>query len=378
MEKKFFKATKITCEEVKTNKNEILEAKCIFIQGMDLFQKDRALKEILNILNVPINDNERSYLYYADEYSDKIKIGAILDVLNMFTFEMKERVVTIRNIEDLNKDALEKLLKYTQDPFEQSKLIMIYEEDKISYPKYKIIKNIQNNSLIIETKEIRYENELSPMVDIILTENKLKMEDNTKKFFLNKMGTKTNQVLIEKSEKSHYYIEKEEFDVYNALNEIKKLDLFIGNNNIITIDDINKCTLDSKTYTITDLEEAIGYKQKKNALKIIEYLVQDIEDFVMVNGKICSFFFFLWKLEAELRNGKNLNDLLIERKIIKASWKQYAIDLRVNKYKTFLNNYNRNKILNALKQIYICDSRKKLSAAEDKILMTAMICGIIK
>ena len=378
MEKNYFKKSKIFCDEVKSNIDSILAAKCIFIQGMDTFQKDRAFEDILKILKTLKNDNEKSFLFYADEFSDKVKIGSILDILNMYSFDVAERLVTIKKIEDLSNDALKKLLKYVENPCPQSRLIMIYEEDEISYAKYKTIRNIKSNSLIIETKEIKYENDLSPIIDMILLENNLKMDDNTKKSFLNKMGTKENLILIEKSEKSHYYIGKEEFDIYNVFNEIKKLELYIGNKSYITMNDINQCTLNSQKNAINDLEDALGEKNLPKALNIVKNLMENENDLVMINGKIGSFFYFLWKMEAELKNGKNITDLLIDRKIIKSTWKQYAINLRVNKYKTFLYNYDRNKIMNALKQIYICDSRKKLSVADDMILMTSMIYGIIK
>ena len=85
---------------------------------------------------------------------------------------------------------------------------------------------------------------------------------------------------------------------------------------------------------------------------------------------LSNLFFTLMKLNALLRKNVSHNDL--KEKYMSEVYHSYR-----DKYLTFLKNYNQNQIQVALKSLYECDCKVKLSMAEDLVLVTALVLEIL-
>jgi len=353
MESRIFKPSKINCDQVKENAELVNSNMCIFIQGSDNFQRDRALNEILKILKYTINDEMNSFLYYGDLFSDKVKIGEIIDTLNMYSFNLSPRLITIRNFEFLKKDAIARISKYIDDPCPHSRLIIdCFSSDF----KDRTFDTLTKKCLHIQSQEVVWQKDKIKWLDILLAENDLKMDERTKALF----------------------IEKIEFDIYNVDNELKKLKLYINGQNLVTINDVTKCTLNTRVYTMFELLESVGFKRKTEVFYIIENLIDNDTSIILIIYKLCDYFYNLLKIDAQTRNGKTITDILLESKEITPNTHEYRKKIIIEKYTTYLKNYNRAKILNALKQLYICDSRAKLTLASEKVLLANMVYNILR
>jgi DNA polymerase III delta subunit len=212
---------------------------------------------------------------------------------------------------------------------------------------------------------MKYASHLMQWLNTYLYENQIRMDERTKTYFTN---------IVEP-------------DAFTAYNEMKKLELYVtpppfnhkdtreftqGHKGplTITIDDIKNCTINSKSYTVFDLIDAIGYRKKVDALKMADNLISNEESIMMINTMLANFFFTLWRLNALKRRGISSGEL-------SANYMKEINPYFREKYLTFLNNYDQKQIDNALRQLYLCDTRAKLSMAAEKILVTSLVCGVI-
>jgi DNA polymerase-3 subunit delta len=339
-------AKKNTCDQIKSYHDEIKKARCIFIYGTDAFGRESSYKYIMQTLNISTYDEISSFLFYGDDYLKDKSIAPIMQALNMYSFDLSEKVIFIKQADLLDGEALSRLADYTESPSPYAKLVMIAEKADNRFASYK---TIIKNSLVFETTTMKYAKDMVLWLDIYLKEHNLEMDYEAKNFFVNIV----------------------ELDSYTAYNEMKKLELYVGKRNKITANDIKECTVNTKAHTIFDLMDAIGYRQKKRALAVAENLLENDNSLIMIITMITNFFFTLWRLDSLKRSGISTSELTAK----------YMNDINSyfrGKYTEFSQNYNFSAIKNAFDELYICDSRVKLSMASEQVLLANLILKIIR
>ena len=341
---------KITCNQVHLHKKEILDSRCIFISGSDAFQKDNCFKYIINLLNPVVHNNSQidngisAFLFYGVDYSTDEHILTIMDTINMLSFDLSEIIISIKYLESLKSKAIAKLVKYTENPNPYAKLILVSDAVDGRLTMYKTLKE---NCLNIETTDMKYQKDLLIWLDDYIRTHNLIMERQVKDYF--------TTIVVP--------------DAYIAYNEMQKLEIYIGKRKTITIDDIKECTVNTKTSTIFEFLDAIGFRQTSKALTIAENLINNLESIIMINTMLTNFFYTLWRLDALRRKGISQRDLISKHM-------DSIINFKRDNYIRFLLNYNTLQIQNALKNIYICDCRAKLSMADDKVLITSLVMSL--
>jgi DNA polymerase-3 subunit delta len=346
---------KLYTDMVLSHKAEIIKARIIFIHGSDSFQKDKCLKQIFEVLKLPINDNIQTYLYFGEDYTNKSQMNEIIDSLNTLSFDMSERIVTIKNIEEIVKvskgseqkgkksdTTIDRLLNYIINPNYSTKLILI--SDKYD-GRLNVYKTIVDNSFTLETRQMTYQSDLVKWLANYLNENQISMEQQARELFT---------TIVEP-------------DAYIAYNELQKLQIYIDESRNITRKDVLECTVSSKAFTIFDLIDSIGYLEKEKSLRISENMLANNESLIMIISMLTNFFLSLLQIKSKQQMGESRDSYL------KEIHKYFH-----EKYIKFLSNYNRERIFKALHLLYICDSRAKLTMASDLVLLTDLVCGIMK
>jgi DNA polymerase III delta subunit len=343
---------KIYAEQLERYRNEIISSRVVLVYGTDAFQRDKCFKSILKMhfqyikMETTVNDGMNSFLFYGDEYGRLDRINAIIETLNMFTFDLSERIVSIRYFDQMNKECMERIAQYTDNPNPHTKLLIV--ADKLD-SKLLAFKKIVKNSFVIETKEMKYPSHLMQWLNNYLRDNSgLMMDENAKRFFI-------NTVLP---------------DAYTAFNEIKKLELYVSPRNRITVQDIKECTISSKVFTVFDLIDAVGFRQRQLALDISEKIIKNEDSIIMIISLLTSFFFSLWRLTVLKNKNISINELK----------ERYMKDINPffrDKYIQFLSNYNLKQIENAFDELYKSDIRAKLTMASDLVLVSDLVFKIV-
>jgi DNA polymerase III delta subunit len=238
------------------------------------------------------------------------------------------------------------LVKYISNPNDSSKLILV--SDKYD-TKLNVYKAIVSGSFVLETRDMKYQRDLIRWLENYLSEKQLGMEKRAMELFTS---------IVEPN-------------AYLAFNEMQKLEIYIGTARMITHQDVRECTVSSKLYTIFDLIDAIGNRNKSHSLHISENMISNNESLIMIIVMLTNFFITLLRLKSLQNKGISIMELKVEH--MKDINNKYIRD----KYIVYLSNYDRKKMLKALKQLYICDSRAKLTMASDVVLLTELVCGII-
>ncbi len=112
-------------------------------------------------------------------------------------------------------------------------------------------------------------------------------------------------------------------------NEIDKLFVFIGDRKKVTIEDIGAVVGASKGYTIFELQNAIGRKDSKEAVRILERMLEVGQSPQMIIVMLTRFFTQLWKLSDA--RARRMSEQEIAREIGVSPYfvKQY-IDFHAN------------------------------------------------
>ena len=227
---------KIDYGDLYRNQKRIKEFNNFCILGNEDFQKNQALKIVLNSFNVSDFDGFDSFLVYGDDFTTKNNsISSMIEQLNMLPFIQTHKTLVLKNFDELNNDNQARIVKYLENPSPDN--IFIFTVNKLDARKAQT-KIIFESCMVIESKEIRYPNVLARWIDDETQQRGLRFEPNAKNEFLNSV----------------------ELDYYVAFNELTKLELYIGNRKTITRDDVINCTALSKIFSIFTLLDSIGYR----------------------------------------------------------------------------------------------------------------------
>ena len=146
------------------------------------------------------------------------------------------------------KERLSEYLKENIGNIKQSVIIIFIEEDTDARQElYKIIDKLGTIC------KFEYQNplQLQKRIKLICTENKVKINDNTLKYFIECVGTNMQEVI----------------------NEITKLIQYVGENGEIKNEDIDKLSIKKLESIIFDLTDNLGKKEIAQALNVLQNLI---------------------------------------------------------------------------------------------------------
>lgn len=339
--------SKITFDQLSTQISEIEKYNIIFIYGPEEFQKNESLSQILKKLDCKVIDQFDSFLVYGDDYSSKSNsVNVVLEQLYMSPFILKKKIVIIKNFDEMSADNQETVSKYCDKNLYDN--VLILTSSKLDQ-KTNRMKKITSSSFVIECKELKYPSILMKYITEELRRRQLKMDEKCKQTFINSI----------------------DLDYYTAYNELNKLELYIGSSRTVMEDDVKNCTAFSKTYSVFDLIDEIGYKNLDKSLIIADNIIKADENAILIITLLTNFFLSIWKLS--IFKSRNLSNSDLKER--------YMNDIPVfvrDKYLVFLKNYNQKQIQHALTLILNCDRQLKLTMASDIVLIETLIIKIIK
>ncbi|HPM01896.1 MAG TPA: DNA polymerase III subunit delta [Candidatus Cloacimonadota bacterium] len=335
-------STKITFDELPRYTDKIKIHRNFCILGAEAFQKNEALKIILKTFNIEEFDSFDSFQVYGDDYTSKANpVSNIIEQLNMMPFVQPQKTLVLKNYDDMNADNQEQVVKYLAHYNPDS--LFIFTAEKLDSRTARA-KKIYETCMTIECKEIRSISVLSRWLNDEVRRRGLEFDEKAKIEFLNTI----------------------EMDFYIASNELYKLELYIGKHKRITMEDVKNCTASSKTFTVFEMIDEIGYKRVQKAIMMADNLLENDESHIMILTMITNLFMTLWKLSAI--KSKNISDTEL-----KARYMNDILPFFRDKYINFLKNYPLVKIKKAIELLLETDRQAKLTMASDYVLIETLI-----
>lgn len=151
-------------------------------------------------------------------------------------------------------------------------------------------------------------------------------------------------------------------------NEIDKLFVFVGEKKAITHEDVAAVVGASKGFTVFELQNAIGRKDTREAIRITERMIEAGQPATMMIVMLTRFFTQLWKLSDPKLRKKPEGEIASEIGIPPYFLKQQM---------QFQSNFSVTQIENALKALLEADRMLKSTSPDPHLLIDLLVIALI-
>ncbi|MBK7631609.1 MAG: DNA polymerase III subunit delta [Ignavibacteriales bacterium] len=221
-------------------------------------------------------------------YGENQSFASIIGLASTFPFGSDKKLIIVKQAEKL-KDKKEKkeIVNYFQSPTEFTVLLFIHD-GAISNPASDPYKTLANEGFLFEAKELKGKSLIDWLITTVEKNGKTISYDNA-------------QLLTDISGENRNTLES----------QLEKIFIYVGDKKEITIDSIRGLSTSLKQYTIFDLQNAIGKKNKSAALKVAINLLKNGMEPIQIIAMLNKYFTSLARLN-ELTT-TNTNEFQIAR-----------------------------------------------------------------
>ncbi len=315
--------------------------------GNEEFLIEESIKVILeNALDSGLRD-----FNFDVVYGNEIDLQGLLSLLYLLPVMSPKRVVVMRNAEKFfNKISRSKKAKD--------------EEAFINYlkkPNPDVIFIIVLNEPDFEKEIYKKVFEFSTVVDL-----KAPYDSQIPSWIAKRVKEKGKDITGDACKLLQAYVGNSLRDLEN---EITKLFIFVGDSKkLIDIEDVKQVVGLSRSFTVFDLQKAIGERNLQLAITIIERMLQVGEFPPVILTMLTRYFTLLWKLH--------------ELKKVESDPKKLANSLQISQYHIkeylyHLGKFKEAEIKNAFKYLIEADELIKTSPVDEKVVLSQMIYKII-
>jgi DNA polymerase III subunit delta len=317
-------------------------APCFFLFGPENFLKDK----ILGILLKKFSDPDSEQFDTVKLYADDTGAANIIEQLEMNPFLSDFKIVIIKNFEKLIPKDKDFIADYLNNPVETS--VLVIDSERID-KRLNAYKTIVNNSISVQCKSPYGVQDILTWLRNELSGKNIKMDNETANLFAN-------------------YIEP---DYLIASNELEKLIIASKNKNIITKDDVAECVGRSRSNSIFDLQNALGRKNLKKSLIILENLLENNESPIFIISMLTNFYRNIWKILVLKEN--NVKNSEITSVYLKEIFYSFRED-----YLSFARNYNLSSLYKIFTLLLNTDISLKSIDVKEIVLLESLLFNICR
>ena len=266
----------------------------------------------------------------------------VIDYAQAFPFGSEKKLIIFKQAEK-PKDKKD-LVRYIESPAEFTILICIHD-GTISNPESEPYNTLLKNGYLFEAKELKGKH----LLDWLLAE----VESRNKKITNENAG-----LMIDIVGESKQLLEL----------QLDKILLFLGEKDEITLEAITSLSTRLKEYSIFDLQNAIGKKNKELALKYAYNLLEKGNDLVMILAMLAKYFTGLARVSELIST--NVNEYQAAR--IVGTHPYYYKD-----YIEARRKYSDKEIVKAFRALLNADLTNKTTQTDQRTIITLLIADII-
>jgi len=247
---------------------------------------------------------------------DNTKIKTVVDSCLSYPFMSDKRVVVVKNFEKMCSLRSSKINaefksfeKYLQSPQETTVLILKTNYDKLNgFANAKKGNKTTNINKILKAAKFPF--------DILLKDYDWieypKMYESSYPTWIKALAKKGGKAIT--PEAVEFLIAQTNQDLRSVSNELEKAIIYVKNKKQIELHDISFVVGVSHDYNVFELQKAIGKRDMKQSLLIIENMLANKKNQEMlIMTMVSRYFVILWKL-LELA-GRNMNNFDLAREV---------------------------------------------------------------
>jgi len=197
-------------------------------------------------------------------YGDKKQIGEVLEFATAFPFGSERKLIIFKQVEKV-KD-IKPLVDYAASPADFTVLVLIHN-GTISNLSTEPYKTLGKYNFIFEAKELKGKNLHKWLVSHVEKKGKSILQENA-------------QLLIDISGESRSILE----------NQIEKIITFMSEEKVISFNHIQALSSRLKQFSIFDLQNAIGKKEKDNAINVAFNLLENSAEPIFIVAMLTRYF----------------------------------------------------------------------------------------
>ncbi|MFO7526903.1 MAG: DNA polymerase III subunit delta [Ignavibacteriaceae bacterium] len=275
-------------------------------------------------------------------YGENKNFVDVISAAQAFPFGSEKKLIVFKQA-DKPKDKKE-LIRYAESPADFTVLICIHE-GTISNPESEPYNTLLKEGFLFEAKELKGKH----LADWLISE----VESKGKK-----ITSENAELMLDMVGDSKQLLEL----------QLDKLFLFIGDNNEITLDIISSLSTKLKEYSIFDLQNAIGKRNKELALKYAYNLLEKGNDLVMIVAMLTKYFTGLARVSELITT--NVNEYQAAK--IVGTHPYYYKD-----YIEARRRYSNKDIVEAFRALLKADLSNKTTQTEAKTIVAVLIAELI-
>lgn len=317
-------------------KNNILPI--YYLCGEDSYNIDNVLAGIL----------KKTAPFIASDFDKETIYGEnktyieVIDFAQAFPFGSEKKLIIFKQAEK-PKDKKE-LIRYAESPADFTILICIHD-GTISNPESEPYNTLLKKGYLFEAKELKGKHLIDWLMAEVERRNK-KITSENAALMIDMVGE--NKQLLEL--------------------QLDKIFLFLGEKDEITLEAIISLSTKLKEYSVFDLQNAIGKKNKELALKYAYNLLEKGNDLVMILAMLTKYFIGLARVSELIST--NVNEFQAAR----------IVGTHPYYYKEYIEarrRYSDKEIVEAFRALLNADLANKTTQTDQRTIITLLIAEII-
>lgn len=309
-----------------------------YLFGEDSYSVETTYKVIEKFVEPFIASDFDKETYYGENQT----FANIAGLASTFPFGSEKKLITLKQSEK-PRDKKE-ILNYVKSPADFSVVVFLHE-GTISNTETEPYKTLANLGYLFEAKELKGNALIEWVIATAEKNGKTISYDNA-------------QLLTDISGENRTALES----------QLEKIFIYIGENKEITIDSIRGLSTSLKQYTIFDLQNAIGKKNKANALKVAHNLIKNGSEPIQIIAMLNKYFSGLARL-TEL-TAANTNEFQVAR--ILGTHPFY-----LKEYHAARRSYSDKQLGSVFTSLLKADLSVKTTSIDDYTLISILIAEII-
>ncbi len=309
------------------------------ICGEDSFSIDEAVAAIESKAGSLISSEFDRETFHGDTHS----LNSVIDFASAFPFGEGKKLILYRDFDKVkDKSALK---SYIASPSEFTILVILFNS-KIANPASEPYASLNAKGFLFEAKELRGHYLIDWIVNRAAAQGKIISKANA-------------QIMVDIVGENRAFIE----------DQLDKLIIYSGEKDEIAFESIKALSVKLKKYTIFDLQNSIGRKDKKSALKVAYGMLEQGEEPLMILAILTKYFTTIARI-AELE---------------KADKSEQEISNIFNMHPFYFKghleakkSFSQVEVYHSLKALLAADVAIKTSSADIKSVFTLLIGEILR
>ena len=284
---------------------------------------------------------------------DESNVNGIISDIETPAFGYEKKLIIARNTGLFKKEGRKKIatnvefikrvseyIKENIKILEQAVVLVFVEED---VDKNELYKTIEKHGIICEFQELKPV-QIIARIKAICSAYKVKIEDNTLKYFIECSGT----------------------NMQDLINEIRKLIEYVGENGEITKQAIDLLCIKKLESIIFDLTDNLGKRQVNKALEVLHGLIYQKEPLQKILITLYNHFKKLYIIKLAQKENKNIAESL--------NLKPNQMFL-VTKYKTQADYFKENELKKIVQELIDLDYNYKIGLIDLNVGLESILCN---